>query len=1103
MSERDRPSSGPPASRASSRLRGPHPVGVRWERLELEGLPGVADLALSFPSGLATLVRPNEWGKSSVVEGLTAVLFGSRPARGAPERSAGGEAPADGDPASGDAADAGDAGGARPQTAARPAPAPVATVPEPRRHPLGRLTFVGVDGVRYRLERDLSTDEATLARLGDEHEAASVVDGEPVSGASVDAGVEAAIGLGDRDAYEQSFCVRQPLPRAERLSGEVQRLLVGAGRGGVERALTRLEEETRRRTRRAGEPGPADGAASGELERCAAALEAVEQRLRDGREAADGAQEATRALAEAEARRGQHQGEAERLEAEAELLRRYLARWRSYQERLDAERAAAQTLTRAETLQAEAARAHTRVGRVWPELADAPEDGETRLVALISGERAVDEAARACEAAQRALDEARAAATRSSRELERFLAGAPFDDEDEGLTLMSVRELRAGADQAVADWNAYQRREGGIKEARAALRPYAMLALAPEQDRGLLRRYDYEAEARVRSVEGLENALREARADRRRALVPDAALPNDIEAEALRAALATPPRRIRRFMVQALATLGLGSAVYWFGQQIVGPSASVAMAVAVALGAATLLRPPTIAGTRLRRFQGLTRPELEELLARYDAWRAEPAPTRRDLVRLENEAEAARQQLHAFQRRMQPYQEAYPEPGAAFDAFREAQRTLLQREEVHRELCSRTFGVAPPEVPGRSPLAMPGPWPRLAAFAESRGGRARGVAELCTFLADLGGEAWEEVLATASARDGARQAFRTERERLRREVAVADTVLEEREASYTARRGDLLAAERGREEAAMPVERLLESAGVGAKELLERWHEREQAVQAAERSFDALASLLDAADCESLDALVARVERRAAEVEEERQALESLAAERDDLPGPDGSLDRPRMLDRLEALEERLTFERGARQVAEAEVFERTRELAAFHAKPTVNLARAEAERAELQARKARLELEIDALAHAHIALRAAVRDFQGSYRERLEELASAHFANLTARPGRAVRLLDDFGVEVLEPSGEELPPERLSRGAQDQLVLALRLAIADHVADDVRLPLVLDDPFPNWDAERLGQLRASLDRLARERQVVLLSHDDRFGGWGEPVRQD
>ncbi|MEJ2292438.1 MAG: hypothetical protein P8Y05_12090 [Deinococcales bacterium] len=1024
-------------------------------------LHGIEARTVRFPGGLATLVRPNEWGKSTLVSALTDVLFGPEPGADTSGRA--------------------------------------------------RLTFVGVDGVRYRLERDLATGEGELrqeaAEPADEPEGAEgatrAASWEPVDDVDGEGLAEVLgrlLGLAEREAFVQSFCVSQPLPRPDRLGAEVQRLLVGSGRGGVERALARLEDEVALRTRNAHAWGLPDGAEDGELERLDARVEALQHSLVEGREAADGAQETARALAEAEGRRTQHQEETARLEGEAERLRAYLARRRVLEERVEAHRIAAQTLARAEALEAEAARAHAHVGEVWPELAEAPEDGEARLAALMAAERKLVEARADSQAGERTLEAARRAAAERARELERHSARAPFQDDDEGLTVDAVRELRAAAEQAATDWRAFLGREEGVAEARAALRPYAMLALAPEQDRALLRRYDYEAEARVRAVEGLEAAVREARAERRRLLVPDAALPNELEAEALRATLAAPPARWRAVMAQGSAGAMLGAAVTWVAHQALGLGASAGLGVLVGLGVIALLRPPSVAGPQLKRFRGRSRVELEELLARFDAWHVQPVPTRRDVLRLENEMEAAREQLRAFQRRMQPYQEAYPEPGTAFDAFRDAQRTLLQREEVHRELSIRTFGVAPAEVRGRSPLEMPSPWPRLAAFAEARGGRAQSVAELCSFLAEAADATWDDVIAAAQGRDEARRAFRAERERLRREVAVAETVLEEREASATALRVELQAAAAAREEQAAPLEAFLEASGGDADELLRRWRERDQAVQEAERSFDALASLLDAAEGESLAALRERVERRAAEVEEERQAVEALVGERGELPPADAQLDRPRMLDRLEALEERLAFERAARHAAEAEVFERTRELASLQAKPVVNLAKAEAERVSLLRRRKELLEEIEALATAHVELQAAVRDFQGSYRERLERLASQHLVALTEREGRRVRLLDDFGVRVVEQGGRELAPEQLSRGAQDQLTLALRLAIADGVADDVRLPLVLDDPFAHWDTSRLERLRADLQRVARERQVVLLSHDPAFASWGEEV---
>ncbi len=1095
---RSRPRSGRPG--AARR----HPVGVSWERLELPPTGTLPARTLRFPEGLGTLVRPNEWGKSRAVRGLIDVLFGPD---GRPGATDGPSADAPGVPAPG-------------------APAPRA-----------RLVFVGIDGVRYRLERDLTTGEGELLRAtgGPEPDAgaddlaadpatdavsdpAGVPEGDDGASAEhgsawepVDAGAEDRLdevlarvtGLSERDAFVQSFCVTQPLPRPQRLGVEVQRLLVGSGRGGVERALARLEEEIATRTRNAHTWGLPDGGEDGDLERCEARLAAVEASLEVGREAADGAQGTARALADAEARRAQHQEEAARLEREAEGLRGYLARRRAFEERLQAHRAAAQSLARAEALEAEAARAHGHVGEVWPELADAPDDGEARLAALMAAERNLVEARVALQTAERNREVAERAVSERSRELERHVTHAPFEDEDEGLTVEAVRELRAAAEQAVTDWRAYLRRDDGVSSARTALRPYAMLALAPEQDRALLRRYDYEAEARVRAVEGLEAAVREARAERRRLLVPDPELPNELEADALRAALAAPARRARAIAARTGSSLLLGTAVFWVALQAFGGGISAGLGLLVALGALALLRPPSLAGPRARRFRGRNRAELERLLERYDAWQKQPVPTRRDVLRLENEMEAAREQLRSFQRRMQPYQEAYPEPGSAFDAFRDAQRTLLQREEVHRELSIRTFGVAPDAVKERSPLDMPAPWPRLAAFATARGGRAQTVAQLCGFLEGSQGASWDEVLQAARGRDEARRAFRAERERMRRDVAVAETVLEEREATATRCRVELQEAEAARDEHAEPLQALLERVGGDADELLRRWRERDQAVQEAERSFDALASLLDAADCESLEALRERVAAREAEAEEERRAIDALVSGGSELPSADEPIDRARLLDRLEALEDRVGFERAARQAAEAEVYERTRELAALQAKPVVNLVKAEEEREALLAARRELVDEIEALATAHAELRASVRDFQGSYRERLENLASRHLAALTERDGRAVRLLDDFAVLVLEPDGREVSPDRLSQGAQDQLTLALRLAVADHVADDVRLPLVLDDPFLHCDAARRERLRVALERVARERQVVLLSHDAGFEAWGAPVGVD
>ncbi|MFW5904873.1 MAG: ATP-binding protein, partial [bacterium] len=64
-----------------------------------------------------------------------------------------------------------------------------------------------------------------------------------------------------------------------------------------------------------------------------------------------------------------------------------------------------------------------------------------------------------------------------------------------------------------------------------------------------------------------------------------------------------------------------------------------------------------------------------------------------------------------------------------------------------------------------------------------------------------------------------------------------------------------------------------------------------------------------------------------------------------------------------------------------------------------------------------------------------------------------------------------------------------ISTGTREQVYLALRLAVIDHLdAGGERLPLVLDEAFVNWDVERRGRAFAVLGELARERQIFVFT---------------
>jgi uncharacterized protein YhaN len=77
---------------------------------------------------------------------------------------------------------------------------------------------------------------------------------------------------------------------------------------------------------------------------------------------------------------------------------------------------------------------------------------------------------------------------------------------------------------------------------------------------------------------------------------------------------------------------------------------------------------------------------------------------------------------------------------------------------------------------------------------------------------------------------------------------------------------------------------------------------------------------------------------------------------------------------------------------------------------------------------------------------------------------------------------LEDGDLHVLPPYGEPIPPERLSRGAQEQLYLSLRLAHIRYHASltTTPLPVIMDDVLVTFDpdrAERTAEVLISLTR--------------------------
>lgn len=1045
--------------------------GVRWERLELHGFGRHEHLVLEFPDGLSALVRPNEWGKSTILAGLSAVLFGL---------------PATTDP--------NQFGASRYRSWTRP-----------ERFD-GSITFVAADRQRYTLERRfedhgvrllLHTDDGPEVMHDGTHNPRARKRNERFEDELV-----SLLGVRGRDAFIETFCVTQPLPDANGLSDEVQRLLVGSGRGSVDAALEDLVEQIASRTRFTGRLGVtrSDRRTDGEAERLEEELQAVDAAMLEGKEAADRAEQVSIALLDAERSLQSGTEELSRLQAALDARRGYVEARRRYAERREAGMAAERALAQAVPLELEATEARARVERGWPDLADVPEDIEDGLIRLRSAAHGLSEAQRstqvareAAEAAQKVLNDRKRAQQNHARE-----ASPPLSPTG---TAVAIEALESEARRALADWNAHLERQAAIDSAKEALTEFAPLQAASDEDKALLRRYDAEASARVHAVEAREAAVREARSERRRLLVPDATLPSDIEAEAIRAVLKRRSAPAGRILLQALLGIAVLLAAFFAARRMMPDAYAAALAVIMALAAVALTRPTPLRSRSLGRFRGRSAAELRTALEAYDAWRRQPAPSRADLRNQETEADEARAALDDFSTRMRPYQALYAEPGVSFEAMREAERRLEQRQALHAELCQRVFGAPADVLPRLDVATLAGAYPALGGFAAQHGaGERLALPELFAFLRGFDTTAWEAARREAAEAEEAARAWSQTEQQLRHEIARAESVLEERTATLTQRRAELSEAERSHLEAAAPYLSLMEESGLDPDELLEQCRERDEAIEAAEKPFDALASLLAGLEADSVEALRDRLARRRAETVSAFEQLEELTRQHPDLPA--ATVDDDGLVgDGLAQLEERAAGVREAVESVRAEVYERTRQRSELMGMRVVNLARLEERRATLEARAAAVTAEVNALVMAHGELSAAVNDFQGGYRDRLERLAGDAFALFTGTPGRRVRLADDFSVTVLEPDGTSAYPTQLSQGAQDQLLLALRIAIADHMAEDAPLPMVLDDPFLNWDQERLERARRAMATVAGQRQILLLSHRSDFRAWGSPVR--
>lgn len=187
----------------------------------------------------------------------------------------------------------------------------------------------------------------------------------------------------------------------------------------------------------------------------------------------------------------------------------------------------------------------------------------------------------------------------------------------------------------------------------------------------------------------------------------------------------------------------------------------------------------------------------------------------------------------------------------------------------------------------------------------------------------------------------------------------------------------------------------------------------------------------------------------------------------------------PQLLKTEEALENRIQQQReelaGVEAVMKAGTGHRSEQLI-------------EEDIIRLSRQKSKLEQRGQALKMAMEAMESAANEVRNKHIPNMNKRFNQVFSELTCNKYSDVRMGD--GIMVSQPDSKSIvSANMLSDGTIDQLYLALRIAAADTIArNNETLPLILDEPFSQYDDKRIESTLDYIYQVSQKRQVIIFT---------------
>lgn len=145
-----------------------------------------------------------------------------------------------------------------------------------------------------------------------------------------------------------------------------------------------------------------------------------------------------------------------------------------------------------------------------------------------------------------------------------------------------------------------------------------------------------------------------------------------------------------------------------------------------------------------------------------------------------------------------------------------------------------------------------------------------------------------------------------------------------------------------------------------------------------------------------------------------------------------------------------------------------------------------------LESEKEKLQRKYDSLKLTKTLLEKAKDSFTSKYTKPVKNSFNKYYKILTGEAADSYDIDAAINISIME-MGDKRDVSLLSRGCKDLVGLCMRMALIDAMYKEEKPFIILDDPFVNFDDERLSGGISFLKEISKEYQVIYFTcHESR-----------